>query len=157
MSEDKNIMTAGLDHDILKALLEQQTDTELAPALKARMRSRLMEQVSAEAACKLTGFVTVRAHEGEWLQALPGAEIKILYREPNSEVITYLAKLSPGFAMKAHPHPYDEECIMLEGEMWLGDLHLTAGDYHFAAKGSFHGILRTDTGALVYLKGALPA
>jgi quercetin dioxygenase-like cupin family protein len=157
LQEDKNVMTNALDDDVLKGLLEQQPEMVLPEALKARMRTRLMDQVAAEQAGTATGFTTVRAHEGEWIQALPGAEIKILYREPDSEVITYLAKLMPGFTMKAHPHPYDEECIMLEGEMWLGDLHLKAGDYHFAAKGLFHGTLRSDTGALVFLKGALPA
>lgn len=156
VNDDKSPSPAALDADIVLLLAESLPDVALPETLKTRMRQSVMAAVAADHACQTAGFVTVRAQEGEWIQALPGAAIKILKREPHSPVVTYLARLEPGFEMAGHPHPFDEECIMLEGEMWLGDLHLKAGDYHFAAKGLHHGKLRTDTGALVYQKGVLP-
>lgn len=155
-SNDKLNMNLGLDEDVFKLLVENQIAHALPNDLKTRMRTKLLDQVQAEEAAIQPGFKTIRAHEGEWLEPLPGAKIKILHQEGNSDLLTYLARLAPGFEMHGHPHPYPEECLMLEGDLWLGDLKLEAGDYHFAEKGLHHGRLRTETGALVLLKGALP-
>ncbi|EIJ36422.1 cupin domain-containing protein [Thiothrix nivea] len=155
--DDINAAAPVLDEDILQLLAEAQEEVELPAELEARMRNNLLTKVAQEEAGMLPGFKTIRAAEGEWIEALPGARIKILHQEGNSGLLTYLARLDPGFEMPGHPHPFDEECIMLEGELWFGDLHLKAGDYHFAAKGVYHGKLRTETGALAFLKGALPA
>ncbi len=145
-----------LDDDILQQLAENQQAMELPANLQARMRGNIMQQVAEEAAGVGPGFTTVRAGEGEWMEALPGGFIKILQPADANGALAYLARLEPGFEMPGHVHAVDEECIMLEGELWMGDLHLRAGDYHFAAKGMNHGKHRTDTGALIYLKGALP-
>ena len=155
-NDDNNVMTDALDADVAALLAEHHASVAVPAALKLRMRTAVLEKVAAESACLTPGFQTIRAAEGEWLHAVPGAAIKILHQSADSPVVTYLARLEPGFEMPGHPHPYDEECIMLEGEMWLGDLHLKAGDYHFAAKGVLHGKLRTETGALVFQKGVLP-
>jgi quercetin dioxygenase-like cupin family protein len=155
-NDDKIVMTDALDADTLALLAANHASVALPPTLKARMRTAMLEKVATEAACLTVGFQTVRAASGVWIHALPGAAIKILHQTPDSPVVTYLARLEPGFEMSGHPHPFDEECMMLEGEMWLGDLHLQAGDYHFAPKGVVHGKLRTATGALVFQKGVLP-
>ncbi|UOG92759.1 MAG: cupin domain-containing protein [Candidatus Thiothrix sulfatifontis] len=155
-NDDNNVMTDALDADVAALLAEHHASATVPAALKLRMRTAVLEKVAAESACLTPGFQTIRAADGEWIHAVPGAAIKILHQSAHSPVVTYLARLEPGFEMPGHPHPYDEECIMLEGEMWLGDLHLKAGDYHFAAKGVLHGKLRTETGALVFQKGVLP-
>lgn len=149
-------MNTGLEQDVFELLAENQAAYPLPMGLQARMRTKLLDQVHAEEAAIQSGFKTIRAHEGEWLEPLPGAKIKILHQEGSSDLLTYLARLAPGFEMQGHPHPYPEECLMLEGDLWLGDLKLEVGDYHFAEKGLYHGRLRTETGALVLLKGALP-
>ena len=41
----------------------------------------------------------------------------------------------------------------LEGEVWLGDVSARAGDYHLARSGIPHGVLRTDGGCLLFLRG----
>ena len=156
MNDGNGARINALDADIVALLAENHASVELPVALKTRMRTAVLEKVAADSACLTPGFQTIRAREGEWIQALPGAALKILHQTTDSPVVTYLARLQPGFEMPGHPHPFDEECIMLEGEMWLGDLHLKAGDYHFAAKGVLHGKLRTETGALVFQKGVLP-
>ncbi len=159
MATNHNALTTPpvLDEDILQLLAEAQEAFEIPLALHTRMRHNILTKVAQEEAGILPGFKTIRANEGEWFEALPGARIKILHQEGDSGLLTYLAKLAPGFEMHGHPHPFDEECIMLEGELWFGDLHLRAGDYHFAAKGVHHGRLKTESGALAFLKGALPA
>jgi quercetin dioxygenase-like cupin family protein len=147
----------ALDDDILLLLAENQVEARLLPGVRARLRTRILIEVAQGEAGLLPGFKTIRAQEGEWFEALPGVHIKILHREGDSGLLSYLARLEPGFEMPGHFHPFDEECIMLEGELWFGDLKLREGDYHFAARGVYHGRLRTETGAMAFLKGALPA
>lgn len=146
----------ALDDDVVEMLLENTPTVNVPETISARIKKRFMDQVQEDEQATGPGFETIRANEGEWLDVLPGGSIKILHQDTDSEVITYLAKLSPGFEMPSHDHTHDEECLILEGEMCLGNLVLKSGDYHFAAKGAHHGRLYTNTGATVLLKGALP-
>ncbi len=120
------------------------------------MRQRLDQTLALELAGALPGFITIRHNEGEWIEAAPGGWIKILSTDAATGAVTYLAKLSPGFSLPAHPHPVGEECLMLEGDLRLGDVILKAGDFHYAPPGVTHGRLKTENGALVLLRGILP-
>lgn len=146
--------SSALDEDTLLLLAENQVAPGLSSDMKARMKAKVLDQIVQEETASAPGFKTIRVSEGEWVSPVPGAQVKILHQDGDS--LTYLARLEAGFEMQGHPHPVDEECIMLEGDLWLGDLHLKAGDYHYAEKGVHHGRLKTDTGALVFLKGPLP-
>ena len=44
-----------------------------------------------------------------------------------------------------------EECLVLEGDLIMGDLKLLPGDFHLAAKGSAHPSATTVSGCLLYL------
>jgi quercetin dioxygenase-like cupin family protein len=156
MHKKAPLKTEVLDDDVIDLLLENIPSCEIDKVASSRIKASFMETIKEEEQGAGAGFETIRANEGEWIEALPGGRIKILHQEENSDVITYLAELSPGFEMPTHDHLYDEECLMLEGEMWLGELCLKAGDYHFASKGVHHGRLYTKTGATALLKGALP-
>ncbi|MEZ5450222.1 MAG: cupin domain-containing protein [Thiolinea sp.] len=156
--DDINATAPVLDEDILQLLAEAQEEVELpagpgstyarqSPEVRWRRKTPVFCRASRlSAQLKANGLMLCRVRVS-----------RLLHQEGDSGLLTYLARLDPGFEMSGHPHPFDEECIMLEGELWFGDLHLKAGDYHFAAKGVYHGRLRTETGALAFLKGALPA
>jgi quercetin dioxygenase-like cupin family protein len=94
---------------------------------------------------------TIRAGEG-WVEFMPGIEFKMLYRDETTGARSLLARLDPGVAMPAHDHGFPEECLVLQGEITIGDITVCAGDYHFAAKGARHGTLTTRTGALLFLR-----
>ena len=145
-----------LDSDITEFLAGAQIPEAIPDVTKQRLRGNLLDQIAREAAGQGEGYTTVRANEGEWVQALPGAEIKILYQVGDDGPLSYLARLEAGFEMPGHVHELDEECIMLEGDLAMGDIHLEAGDYHFSAKGMNHGKHHTKQGALIFLRGALP-
>ena len=149
--------TPALDEDILEFLAEAQQPETLPAKLRTRMRETIMQRVARDQACEESGFETLRSEQGEWIKAKPGAEIKILHTEASTGLVSYLVKLSPGFVMEAHDHPFDEECLMLKGELSIGSLTLRAGDFHFAPQGIPHGIIRSQHGALAYIRGALPA
>lgn len=64
-----------------------------------------------------------------------------------------LQRLAPGSALPAHLHRRDEECLLLEGEMFVDDRLLRAGDYQVAPAGTVRSAISTDAGALLYLRG----
>jgi anti-sigma factor ChrR (cupin superfamily) len=62
--------------------------------------------------------------------------------------------MQPGASIQGHHHASAEECLVLEGDLRIGDLHLKAGDYHVAAEGSIHPVLRSQGGAVMFVRGA---
>jgi hypothetical protein len=64
-----------------------------------------------------------------------------------------LQRLTPGSALPAHRHSDDEECLLLEGEMFVEDRLLRAGDYQVAPAGTVHHAVITAAGALLYRRG----
>ncbi|WP_232470725.1 MULTISPECIES: cupin domain-containing protein [Methylococcus] len=63
-------------------------------------------------------------------------------------------RLAPGAKVPAHSHLQDEECMMLEGEVFLGDILLRAGEYQLAPVGTRHGEVFSDVGATLFVRGA---
>lgn len=122
------------------------------------IKQRLMRRVDADRPVSgpdARGLLTVRANEGDWKAFLPNVSIKVLRRE--TDALTYLLKLEPGAALLPHEHPQDEECIVLSGEARIGDLVVRAGDYHCAYAGNPHGVISSEQGAVLFLRGAVPA
>ena len=155
-NDSENMKNNILDDDITEFLADSQIPEAVPDQMRTRLRGNLLDQIAREAAGQGEGYTTVRANEGEWVQALPGAEIKILLQQDEDGPLSYLARLEAGFEMPGHVHELDEECIMLEGDLAMGDIYLEAGDYHFSAKGMNLGKHRTKQGALIFLRGALP-
>jgi len=149
------------------ALIAALADSVVPAALPAggmeRVRVRLMEKVRADlppapmsAALDYT-FITLRGstQPGDgWVEMLPKAHARLLFTDGEAE--SYMIRLEPGASVPAHDHPADEECLVLEGTLCLGDVCLKAGDFHVARPGMRHGDLRTDTGALLFIRYAKP-
>jgi len=87
-----------------------------------------------------------------WIQIAPGVEKKALWSDGVSASIYY--RFAPGAGVGGHLHPRDEECMMLDGDIFFGDILLRAGDYQLAPAGSAHGEIFSDSGALLYVRGA---
>jgi len=102
--------------------------------------------------------VTIRADEGQWIEIEPLLERKLLKVDHETGIESYLLRLQPGAAPQRHQHDADELCLVLEGDVSFDDIHLRAGDYHCARKGSWHGRASTVQGALLFLQSApIPA
>ncbi|MGH8580827.1 MAG: cupin domain-containing protein [Gammaproteobacteria bacterium] len=142
---------AILPEDLMHALLEAGAPIGPEPERATRLRQRLLRQVRAS---KHAGLKTVLKGQGRWIKLGPLVDIKLLRSDEQSR--SYLLRMQPGAVLPPHQHALDEECLMLEGEVWIGDIHLCAGDYHVAAKGTPHGEVRTSTGGLAFLRGAHP-
>jgi anti-sigma factor ChrR (cupin superfamily) len=122
------------------------------PERAASMRRRLLQR--ARAAAQPDPHLTLRADEGRWRALGTGIDMKVLRRDPDS--ISYLLRMAAGMRVPAHDHDADEECMVLEGDVWLGATHIFAGDYHLARRGVPHGELRTEGGCVLFLRGPKP-
>ncbi|NJD06924.1 MAG: cupin domain-containing protein [Methylococcaceae bacterium] len=94
---------------------------------------------------------TVRGAGDGWIEIAPGVTVRELWGEGGRWSRYY--RLQPGARLPEHGHRQDEECMVLEGEIYLGDILLLAGDYQLAPPGSRHRELTTDAGALLFVRG----
>jgi len=91
--------------------------------------------------------------DGEgWQQLEAGVFKKELYSDGSMASCFY--RLEPGATVPGHRHLKDEECMMLSGEVFLGDILLRVGEYQLASADSLHGEAYTDVGALLFVRGA---
>ena len=117
----------------------------------ARMREQLFQRVHAPS----PDFLFVHSHEGEWVRLLKGVELKLLRQEADSRA--YLLRMAPGARVPPHEHPLDEESLILEGDATINGVLCRPGDYHFAPRGKAHGWLSSETGCLLFVRGAATA
>lgn len=159
---DKNPSVDSLEMEVLEMLAEAQQPVEIPEDMSHRIKSKLMGKIKptqSNSNNKVDDFLTVFDEDDKgWIEAKPGGYVKILkgdISKPQS-VMSYLVKLEPGFTMEGHDHPFDEETLMLEGDLTLGDITLNAGDFHFAKAGAIHGKVSTKNGCMAFMRGALP-
>ncbi|MCV2367926.1 cupin domain-containing protein [Roseateles oligotrophus] len=88
-----------------------------------------------------------------WEPLRQGVDIKALHLV--GERISMLVRFEPGARVPAHPHGLGEECLMLDGDLFLGDVLLRAGEFQFAPAGTGHDELYSDVGCLLFFCGAI--
>jgi quercetin dioxygenase-like cupin family protein len=92
-----------------------------------------------------------RARDAVWAEFGPGIRRRVVWQQ-GSETC-YLAHAEAGASVPAHGHHVDEECLMLEGELFLGDILLRAGEFQLAPAGLEHGIVQAASETLLYVRG----
>jgi anti-sigma factor ChrR (cupin superfamily) len=135
--------------EVLLTRLEAGNRAAPPAALSSRIGQALDQETLA------ASFYTVRLEDGDWVSIRSGLEKKLLYRDPVTGEESYLFRMQPGASIEGHRHAKAEECLILEGDLAIGDLRLNAGDYHVAAKGTIHPVLRSQRGALMFVRGGL--
>jgi anti-sigma factor ChrR (cupin superfamily) len=140
---DRDILPRALATRLLDA-----TQPEPGHALDAMdaatIRERLQKRIRST-----KGLTTIQSDEGEWAPFSPKVKIKVLHRDVDTQ--SYLLRLEPGAVVLPHVHGFDEECMVLEG-----DLVVRQGAYHRAPKGVAHDPICSASGALLFLRGAIP-
>ncbi len=81
--------------------------------------------------------------ELEWLTLAPGITLKWLYRDAASGARTALIRMEPNLLFPEHPHPQIEDLYLVEGDAWVGDTPIHAGDYCRAEAGTAHTDVRS--------------
>jgi hypothetical protein len=95
----------------------------------------------------------VRDREAGWPEFAPGIRRRVLWTAGGQAALLYRA--DPGASVPVHSHGHDEECLMVQGELFLDDVLLQQGDYQLAPAGTGHRITETDTGVIIYAHGDL--
>ena len=138
--------------DVAATLLEAVAPVAPGADAAQRMRAKLFDRVREDAGDPDRELLTVAGDAGEWFETGPGNSVKVL--RTDDESMSILVRLAPGSTFPEHFHPADEETYVVEGETWFGDIHLVAGDYHLAPKGTTHGEVRTETGCVLFIRKA---
>lgn len=92
---------------------------------------------------------TILADGQGWQPLADGVAMRPLWQADGRESL--LIRMQPGTALPGHDHPAEEECMLISGELFLGDILLRAGEYQLGRPGSKHGEITTDVGALYYV------
>jgi hypothetical protein len=89
----------------------------------------------------------------KWVGSAPGVNVMPLCGD--ATVVSMLVRFDPGGAVADHHHALDEDCLVLAGEMFLGDILLRALDYQLAPAGGTHFGEMSDVGVTFFFHGAL--
>jgi anti-sigma factor ChrR (cupin superfamily) len=73
-----------------------------------------------------------------WIETGPGNKMKVIYHDPETDMLTILSKLEPGSGIPAHKHEDLEQTFLLEGSLVDAEGECTAGNFVIRAKGSHH-------------------
>ena len=132
---------------LLGAMLRDVAARTPAAAAADRIKRRVLRRVSAPA--------HVVAREDGWRPFVAKAEMKVLHDDGVTR--SWLVRMQAGGELPPHAHDDgDEECVVLEGEVWVNGLRYGPGDYTLALRGSTHHSVRTSTGALFFLRSPSP-
>lgn len=140
-----------LDADIVEHLHDALVPEPMDAALAARVKRRVLQRIAEE---QRPRHLTVHAHEGLWQPFGPGVQLKLLHAA--GDVWSYLLALEPGAQLPTHRHPIDEECVVLEGLVQVGELRVSAGGFHLGRKDVLHAPITAVEHSLLFLRGARP-
>jgi len=132
-----------IDPAVLAELL--QASAPLSPP--SQLRERVMARIRAQE----ESFITVRG-KAPWRTLSTGVEFKLLLFDTQTHSKSFLLRACAGTRLPGHSHRQFEECLVLEGEFTIGDIHLHAGDFHGASIEAAHAESYTEHGVLVYLR-----
>ena len=113
------------------------------------LRERLVQRIGAKA-----GGVEQRVapwSEPDWNEVSPGIVCKLLANDAGRQRVSMLVRLLPNVAYPPHIHAGLEELHLLEGELWIDDRLLHAGDYNRAEAGTSDRRVWSATGCTCVL------
>ena len=142
--------TDATANDVLAQIAEA-----LAPAvLPATQRSRMRERIRRETTSDHppAGTHTWRSADSGWVDGLPGVRLRLLRVDAAAGTQEVLVRLLPGGIVPAHSHTKEEQMVIIDGTVLVGDHRLGPGDVHVAAPGTTHAALTSAEGALLLLR-----
>lgn len=115
------------------------------------LQERLARRIAVE-----TGETPVlpparRWDEPRWEEVAPGIFCKLMATDTERHRVSMLVRLLPGVDYPPHTHAGLEELFLLDGELWIDDRKLYAGDYNRAEAGSGDKRVWSETGCTCVL------
>ncbi len=103
---------------------------------------------------RASSVLTTHAGQMAW-EALADGLSRRLLAPPQGSAAAYVVQIAAGAAAPAHRHGHAEECLVLEGEMFLDDTLLFSGDFQLARAGGLHHEASSESGVLLLVHGDL--
>ncbi len=157
---------ASLD-PLLGSLALAAPEAEPSADLFDRLRARIREEAPPEAPAlpwmvwgsDATDDVSFRSEsDGEWeATPIPGIEVRRLYVDASVRRYAMMVRMQPGTSFPAHDHDGPEECVVLEGDLSIGERTMHAGDFMYAPTGSHHEVHSTEGGCVIILSSTTRA
>lgn len=124
-----------------------------APASGDALWQGIEARVAALAAARPR--LTIKKEAEVWLPVAPGVHKRLVYVDVEGGWESFFLKLEPGAEIAPHPHQATEEGLVLSGEILIDGEVLREGDVHIAFAGHDHGLIKSESGALLYVRGPL--
>ena len=149
-----------LPEDFMRVMLGDVAGADVPPEASARIKSRVIARIAQPAAgapeprstpaAARPGFIDVLA-DSPWQSLAPGVEMKILFEDAAAR--SCMVRLQAGAQLPPHDHDEGlEECLVLQGDVWLGERHYGPGDYQLAERGTRHAKVRSDRGCVMFVR-----
>lgn len=99
------------------------------------------------------GIEAVYWDDGDWWQLSENVEVKSLFIDEEQNTECFLLRIAPNGVVEPHFHDgFNDECIVVEGVIIVGDVRFNVGDFHVARKGSVHPALHSDSGGILFVR-----
>lgn len=118
------------------------------PSLQERLGRRIAAETGE------TPVILAKEHhwdEPPWQEVAPGIFCKLMANDAKAHRVSMLVRLLPGVEYPAHTHAGLEELFLLDGELWIDERKLYAGDYNRAEAGSGDARVWSETGCTCVL------
>lgn len=136
-----------------RAALLRRVTAESKPA-GSPLRRSVAENLASER--RTHAMLIQRAAEAAWEKSdVSGVSLRMLFTDPEHDHFTALVRMAPGASYPRHIHHGPEECLVLEGDLHVGDAVLGPGDYQRAPVGSRHDVQTTQQGCLLLIISSL--
>lgn len=106
----------------------------LRPA--SSLQQRLARRIADETGVQVAPPAQPQWLEPDWADVAPGIACKLLATDAEKNMVSMLVRLAPGAEYPPHTHAAVEELHLLEGELWIDDRKLHAGEYNRAEPGT---------------------
>lgn len=126
---------------------EEGSGTQAPPSLREKIAARIAGALGREILLPTSREVG----DPEWENVAPGISCKLLATDSARDRVSMLVRLAPGVEYPPHTHSGVEELHLLEGELWIDDQKLVAGDYNRADPGTSDSRVWSETGCMCVL------
>ena len=116
------------------------------PQLGERLAQRIAEATGRPPELPISDWI-----EPAWHEVAPGIFCKLLANDAQRKRVSMLVRLMPNVEYPPHTHAGLEELHLLEGELWIDERKLHAGDYNRAEAPSSDARVWTGTGCTCVL------
>ncbi len=151
----------SVDDDVELEALLQTWEARLAPIADTvkpksppiRVWSAVKRRLGNKNTVLPKGVEAVYRGDGEWWSFAENVDVKSLFIDEKENTESFLLRIKPGGLVEPHFHDgFNDECMVIEGVIMVGETRFGPGDFHVAKKGSEHPPLYSHEGGILFVR-----